>query len=219
MNGLVRKIEGINVKNNIDESIQELSRAVMNEAKTNAEKIKAEAIEKAALIQQEAQNKANMEREQKIALAKKEAAGIKKQQVASMKLKAQMLWIDRREKMLDNVFSVARERIVNITQWTNYEDIAVQLVKEAVENLQCTEARIFADSKTLSILTEKKLQTIAKEMNYKLVLGDELKEGTGIVVESMDGHRQFDNTFEARLDHLQDSLRAPVYHVLLGETV
>ena len=207
------------MKNNIDESIQELSRAVMNEAKTNAEKIKAEAIEKAALIQQEAQNKADMEREQKIALAKKEAAGIKKQQIASMKLKAQMLWIDRREKMLDNVFVAARERIVNITQWSNYEEIVVQLVKEAVENLQSTEVKVFADAKTLSLLTEKKLQQIAKEMDYKLVLGGELTQGTGVVAETMDGHRQFDNTFEARLDHLQDSLRAPVYHVLLGETV
>jgi vacuolar-type H+-ATPase subunit E/Vma4 len=219
VNGLVRKIEGINVKNNIDESIQELTRAVMNEAQTDAEKIKAEAIEKAASIQQEAQKKADLEREQKIALANKEAASIKKQQIASMKLKAQMLTLERREKLLDDVFGAAKERIVNITQWTNYEDIAISLVKEAVRNLQSSEARILADEYTRSMLTDKKLKQIADEMNYTLVFGEQLSKGTGIIAESMDGHRQFDNTFEARLAHLQDSLRAPVYHVLIGETV
>jgi vacuolar-type H+-ATPase subunit E/Vma4 len=50
-------------------------------------------------------------------------------------------------------------------------------------------------------------------------LGTSLTEGTGVIVETAEGHRQYDNTLEARLSRLQEELRSPVYRLLLGESL
>ena len=50
-------------------------------------------------------------------------------------------------------------------------------------------------------------------------LAHPLEKGTGVVVETHDGHLQYDNTLETRLNRLQNLLRSPVYHLLMGETI
>ncbi len=53
----------------------------------------------------------------------------------------------------------------------------------------------------------------------RLRAGEPLARGTGVVLETPDGHRRYDNTLETRLARMQDGLRAPVYHILMGEAV
>ena len=63
------------------------------------------------------------------------------------------------------------------------------------------------------------LEKISEELNVPLKLGAPLKKGTGAVVETPDGHINYDNTLETRLARLQNSLRSPVYHILMGESL
>ncbi len=51
----------------------------------------------------------------------------------------------------------------------------------------------------------------------RLRVGEPLARGTGIVLETPDGHRRYDNTLETRLARMQNILRASVYHILMGE--
>lgn len=60
---------------------------------------------------------------------------------------------------------------------------------------------------------------MSKELNITIRLGEPLKRGLGVMVETQDGHRQFDNTLETRLRRMKETLRSPVYHILMGEAL
>ena len=49
-------------------------------------------------------------------------------------------------------------------------------------------------------------------------MGEPLKQGMGVVVQTPDGHRRYDNTLETRMTRLQDAMRNPVYRLLMGES-
>jgi vacuolar-type H+-ATPase subunit E/Vma4 len=80
-------------------------------------------------------------------------------------------------------------------------------------------AKVRADKTTQEIFTTGMLEQLSKELKVKIQLGELLEQGTGVVVETVDGHRQYDNTLETRLKRMQDMLRTPVNHILMGEAL
>ncbi|HWT79891.1 MAG TPA: V-type ATP synthase subunit E, partial [Candidatus Methylomirabilis sp.] len=70
---------------------------------------------------------------------------------------------------------------------------------------------------TQKLLSGALLEDISKEMKTELALGNPLEQGTGVMVETEDGHLKFDNTLETRLNRLQGGLRSSVYRILMGE--
>ena len=78
---------------------------------------------------------------------------------------------------------------------------------------------IHADKITHAMLSDGMLHKLPMSCNWNFILEICNHKASGIIAETMDGHRQFDNTLEARLHRLQDSLRSPVYHILMGETL
>jgi vacuolar-type H+-ATPase subunit E/Vma4 len=59
---------------------------------------------------------------------------------------------------------------------------------------------------------------VSKELNAEITVDDPLEQGTGLIVEAVDGRLKYDNTFENRLDQIQNELRFPVYRLLMGES-
>lgn len=202
-----------------EENMQAFSRAVLNEAQTKADQVRADAKAKADAIHQQAQKQAETKRAEILERARKEAEEIRNQALAAARLQAQTLRLKRREKLLDSVFDAARGRLAAVQQWTDYGQIMRQLTIEALTRLDADAARIRADRQTQALLTDAVLAEIAKETGVKVQLGTALERGTGVIVETLDGHRQYDNTLEARLARLQNTLRSPVYHILMGESL
>ena len=108
---------------------------------------------------------------------------------------------------------------MDVQKYSDYNTIAVRLVREALAQLKPTKAKIRADKVTQACLTQKVLDEISKEFNTSLTFGEPLEEGIGVVIDTDDGHLQFDNTLEYRLSRLQNGLRPPVYRILIGETL
>ena len=77
---------------------------------------------------------------------------------------------------------------------------------------------VLADDETRRALDKAALADLAQELAVQLELGETLERGTGVVIVTADGHRRYDNTLETRLERMQATLRAPVYHILMGET-
>jgi V/A-type H+-transporting ATPase subunit E len=200
-----------------DENIKALSRAVLADAQGKAQQIMADAIAKADGIRLHAKEQAKVEKEQILARAYQEAEQIRNQSIASAHLKARTILLEQREKVLMNVFEQASQEITALQQGTDYENIVVNLLKDALLHLGDKQALIRADQKTQACLTKDLLADISKETGISLKLGRPLQQGIGVMVQTMDGHRQYDNTFEARLQRMWDSLRGPVYHILMGE--
>lgn len=199
------------------ENIAELERAVMIEAREEAEQMQVEAKEKAAAVHKRAQEQAEDERKSVLDRARENAERLRSQATATAQLKARSSQLEHREKILDDVFAEARKQLDAAKNRPDYGDITAMLLREALTQLRVTKAEIRADDATQQALKKGAFDSIAKELNGEFAFGDKLEEGTGLVVEASGGKLQYDNTLETRLDRLQNTLRSAVYKVLMGE--
>ncbi len=203
----------------VEGNIDLLTQAVMSEADTAAEGILSAARAKAEAIAQQAREQAKAESEQILEQATRDAERIRRQTIASAQISARMLELEQREKILAEVFEAARKQVSSIQRWKEYGQIADQLLREAVLHLGVEAAEIHADAVTRRFLTRERLSKISKELNVSLSLKGLLKQGTGVIVQTKDGRMQYDNTLETRLGRLQNSLRSPAFHILMGEAL
>jgi len=203
----------------VDESIDTLSRAILSEANAEAEQIKNDARARADSIRQQAEKQAAAERAEIIRRAEQDAERIRSQAMATTQLNARTQQLEHREKILEKVFQTAHEQIPSVEEWGDYEEIALRLLREAVVQLRSKRATVRANKAVANLLANGVLEKISTELNVPLKMGPPLKKGTGVVVETPDGHINYDNTMETRLARLQNSLRSAVYHILMGESL
>ena len=201
----------------VEENIEALSRAMLSEAKQEADTILAEAQTQAESIRKRGQDQSAAQAAAVLDHAHQEADRLRGQAIATTEMKARTMELGHREKLLEKVFTASRQQIASVQQWTDYPEIAQRLVREAVAQIRSKQVKIRADAHTQSLLTSQMLDQISKDSGVSLTLGEPLTQGTGVVVETADGHLQFDNTLETRLNRLQNTLRAPVYRILIGE--
>jgi vacuolar-type H+-ATPase subunit E/Vma4 len=199
-----------------EEDIELLARAIMVEARDEAEQLHAEAKEKAEAIRKRAQDQAESERKAILARAKEDADRLRSQSSATSELKSRSLQLGQREKILNDVFEEVRKQLDSVKKRADYGAIAAMLAHEALAQLQVTEAEVLVDESTQKVL---KLDDLSKEFNGKFTFGKKLEEGTGVVVNAAGGKLHYDNTLETRLSRLQGSLRSSVYKALMGEKV
>ena len=199
------------------QGIEMLSRAILTEARDEAEQIKAEAREKAEAIRRRAQEQSEQERKAILDRAREDAERLRGQSVATAQLKSRSLQLTNREQLLDRVFKTVRERLPELQKRPDYEEIAAQLLREALVQLRVNKAQVRADKTTQHILRKGVLRELSKELNGQFDSSEELEEGTGIIVDAADGKLNYDNTLETRLQRLEGTLRAAVYKILIGE--
>jgi V/A-type H+-transporting ATPase subunit E len=202
-----------------DENIKGLSSAVLNDVRGNAEQALADAKAKADAIRKQAAEQAAAERAQILAKATVEAERIRSQAVATTQLKARTLELENREKLLNSVFEAVQQKLTTEQKSADYEKTAQLLLREAVVQIGATVVKVHADQATGKFITASVIEKLSKELNIKIQLDEPLAKGTGVVVETEDGHRQYDNTLETRLKRMRDTLRAPVFHILMGEAL
>ncbi len=202
-----------------EEGIQVLSRAVQGEVRNEIKEILDDAQAKAEATRQRAQEQAAAERKGIMQRASQEAHRIRSQAVATARSKARSVQLERREKVLDGAFQAARRQLASLQQQSDYGEIAAHLLREALTRLQADTARVQADAQTRALLTDEVVAQISKDLGVRVEFGLPLAQGTGVIVETTDGHRRYDNTLETRLSRMQDGLRSPVYHVLVGESL
>lgn len=203
----------------VEESIELLTQAVMSEARGEAEQVLKEARAKAEGIRQQAQVQAAAERKGILERAGMEAERTHRQALVSAQMKARMLELHHREKRLKDVFEAAGQKLPSVQAWKDYDEIAIQLVREALIHLGSKSAQIRADARTRHALTKQVVEKLSKELNMKIAVKETLSRGTGVIVQTEDGRMQYDNTLETRLVRLQGTLRSSVYHILMGEAL
>lgn len=199
------------------ENIVELERAILIEAREEAEQMQVEAKEKAEAIHKRAQEQAESERKAVLDRAREDADRLRSQATATAQLKARSSQLEHREKVLDNVFTEVKKQLDAVKKRPDYDAIAALLLREALTQLRVSKADIRADESTQKALKKGALDEIAKELKGEFAISGGLDEGTGVVVDASAGKIHYDNTLETRLSRLQNTLRASVYKVLMGE--
>jgi len=199
------------------QDIEMLSRAILTEARDEAEQIKAEAKEKAEAIRKRVQEQAEQERKAILDRAREDAERLRGQAVATAQLKARSLQLTNREQLLDRVFKTVREKLSEVQNRPDYDQVAALLLREALVQLRVNKAQVSADKTTQTILEKSVLDELSKEFNGQFTSAGVLEEGTGVIVNAADGKLHYDNTLETRLQRLEGTLRASVYKILVGE--
>ncbi|HET9905965.1 MAG TPA: V-type ATP synthase subunit E family protein [Anaerolineales bacterium] len=199
------------------QDIEMLARAILTEAREEADQLKADAQEKADGIRKRAQEQADAERKAILDRAQEEAERLRGQSVATAQLKARSTQLTHREQLLDRVFKAVKEKLPEVQNRADYDEIAAMLLREALTQLRVHKANVRADEATLKSLKKGTLRDISKELNGEFKDGDALEEGTGVVVDAADGKLHYDNRLETRLSRLQGTLRSAVYQVLTGD--
>ena len=199
------------------QDIEMLSRAILTEVRDEAEQIKAEAQQRAEAIRKRALEQAEQERKAILDRAREDAERLRGQSAATAQLKARSLQLTNREQLLDRVFQTVKERLADIQKRPDYDQIAAQLLREALVQLRVNKAQVRADKATQALLEKGALRELSKELNGQFTSAGTLEEGTGIIVDAADGKLNYDNTLETRLRRLESTLRASVYKILIGE--
>ncbi len=199
------------------DDIEMLQRAILGEARDEADQIKAEAKEKVDVIRKRAQEQAEQERKSILDLARQDTERLRTQAAATAQLKARSVQLAHREQLLDRVFKTVKEKLSEVQKRPDYDQIATMLLREALQQLRVNKAEIRADKTTQNFLEQKALDEISKEIKGQFTMADPLEEGVGVVVDAADGKIHYDNTLETRLNRLQSTLRASVYKILMGE--
>lgn len=203
----------------LEENIENLSRTINSSAKAEADHVLADAKAKSDAILQHARKQAAVERDEILEQALQEVKQLREQAISTTRMKARTAELDFREKLLDKVFMESLRQLPSIQQWTDYSQIVEQLIQEAVEILRSDSLKVRVDEKTRRFIIDPILADLSQKLKVKLSFGKPLEHGTGVIVETGDGHLIYDNTLETRLDRYRDSLRSPVYHILMGESL
>jgi V/A-type H+-transporting ATPase subunit E len=200
-----------------DENLQALSRAVEEQAREEAGRILAEAKAKAEAASRHAREEADAERKNILDRAAREADSIRGRQTAAARMKARAMILERRGKLLEAVFAAAQDRLASIQDRPDYGQIVRRLIREALPYLAADTAILRADPRTSALLTDSWLAAVSAEAGVRLQSGPPLEKGTGVIAETADGHRRFDNTLETRLERMRSRLGYPVYKLLIGQ--
>ena len=199
------------------EDIEMLERAILTEARDEAEQILAEAKTKADAIKKRAQERAAEERKAILERARQDAERLRSQAIATAQLRARSLELAHREQLLDRVFKAVRERLPEIQKRSDYGQSTAALLREALLQLRVKKAEVRADKVTQAILEKRVLDELSKELKVEFTSGGVLEEGLGVMVDAADGKLHYDNTLETRLQRLEGTLRAAVHKMLIGE--
>jgi V/A-type H+-transporting ATPase subunit E len=197
--------------------MEPLSRAILKEAEVDARQIREEAKVQADAIRQRAREEAEKVRREILDRAQQEADRSRSQTLASAQLQARTMQLEHREKLLDRVFQAAKEKLSDLQNRPDYDQLAAMLLREALVQLRVNKAEIRADQATRAILEKKALNDISSELQGQFTFADNLEEGRGVVIEAADGKLHYDNTLETRLKRLQSTLRSSVHKILMGE--
>ncbi len=202
----------------VDENIENLSQAILSEARGETEQVKAEAQSKADAIRKRAQEQADAERKGILDQATAESDRLRSQALATAQLKARSSELAHREKLLERAFKVVRQQMPDVQKRRDYSEIVAGLIREGLDQLGTDKVEIHADKATEKVLTSQLLDEISNATKVKLSVGKTLEQGTGVTLDAADGHLHFDNTFETRLNRLQGKLRPTACQILMGES-
>jgi vacuolar-type H+-ATPase subunit E/Vma4 len=195
-----------------------LEEAVQSEAREKARKIVTDAETRAKQIRERAERQVEGEVQRIVEEAHEKVRALRSDTAAKARLEAQTLKLQRRENLLDQVFAGAEKRLDALVERADYADIVWMLVREGVARLgRDVPLRVHAGRRTQDVLDAGMLERLRDELGPTLTLGEVLSAREGVVVETVDGHRSFDNTLQTRLSRMREALRAPVFHILMGE--
>jgi V/A-type H+/Na+-transporting ATPase subunit E len=202
-----------------DGNFERLSRDILQQAQSEAGQVISDAKIKADQIKKQAEEEAESEKSRIIEQAKRDSERIRSQAIATTQLKARTLLLESREILLKEVFVEVLKKLPSVQQWNDYDKTIEKLALEAISQMNSKNVVIRADEATSKLLSDSILKVLKSKYDGTIELGEILENKNGVIVSTSNGHLNYDNTLETRLNKLENELRSPVYHLLMGESL
>jgi V/A-type H+-transporting ATPase subunit E len=193
-----------------EEIIQEIHR----EAEQKIQYILNEAKEEAERIKEEARKRAEAQAEWILRKAKTQADLEKQRLIANARLEVRKKRLAVQEELINEVLSALRERLSSMPDEEYFETLVV-LAEEAVNELGLREVSVSSNERTLKLLSER-LDEFKERVGVEVTLGEPIDTIGGIIVSDPEGKVRVDNTFEARIERMENELRAEIAKALFG---
>jgi len=181
----IRKVNMIDVDALEKQSQDEISK-VIEEGKGQAKAIRQKIVDEVRqkIDQSELERKTKADRQDKIA------------------------WLSRREELLDQVFTLLRQELPELSRSPEYAQQLPALVEEAVLAVQAKKVTLALDPESSALISEDAIQNLAQKHAIQITQSAPLEEGIGVYASSEDGRFRFDNRLLARVERKQQTLRA-----------
>jgi vacuolar-type H+-ATPase subunit E/Vma4 len=178
-----------------------LTRAVLDDARRQADAIVARARQQATAAVAQATAEAELARQERLTAAQAEAVRRTEAIHASISVAIGRLRATRVEALLQSLYDAARQRLV-ARQGYDYRETLVALVAEAAEQMGGTALVVR--------LSPADRATVADRLGQFMLVEDPAITEGGAVVLDADGRREWDNQLPARLDRLWPELRRQI---------
>ena len=199
------------------ESAAKIIERIKEDADKEAAAILEEAKKEAAAILEEAKRKAEQRRSDIIVRGEKEAELLRQRIVANAKLKARKSGLDAKEELISAVFKEAEKELGKVASTDKYMDILRELIREGVASVG-EDAEVVGRKEDEKLLKGGLLEDLSKELGVKITLSPEKIESIGgVIVRSKSGKVEVNNTFETRMQRMQDTLRSEIAKILFAE--
>lgn len=200
-----------------EESAGKIIERIKEDADKEAEAILVEARKEAEAILEEARRKAEQRKRDIIAKGEKEAELLRQRIVANAKLKARKSGLDAKEELISAVFKEAEKELSRVASTREYKNILSGLIKEGVTSVG-EDAEVIGREEDEGLLQAGILRDLGKELGINITLSPEKIDSIGgVIVRSKSGRVEVNNTFETRMQRMQDALRSRIAKILFAE--
>jgi len=200
----------VEVEVSLIERVYQRRKEILAEAEREAKRIRRAAEEEAKRIKGEAEKAAKLIIDRRLRAARERILG-------EAEMEGRRKLMEAREEMVSRVFEEATKRIENLIndeeRRDEYLEILSKLIAEAVERIGGSEFIISANERDLELLKRNlgKIRRSLPSRELKLTLSEEPIECLGgVVVESGDRLKVYNNTLDGRLLRARRLLSAKV---------
>lgn len=198
----------------------DFSQAVLDEARQEAENIIELAKREAERILDGARAELGQETQKESPQAAAQMAKTRyKQLVASAELEARKQGLLAQEKLIADVNSQVKERLLALRKDTGYSALLERLILAGLESLDGEHFEILVAPEDRELIDDAFLKTLQKKTDRSLALSSESVPGiTGAIIQRADGRVQCDNSLQGILQQQEHESRLVIANTLFGAT-
>jgi V/A-type H+-transporting ATPase subunit E len=207
----------------MSEGADKIVSSIMSDAQSKADAIIQEGEKETALILEEGERKAQMEKEKILDNAKKQSNLKYQQLISEAKMKSRRNELEAREEIIESAFKRAEEELQKIgsTSSPEYINSLKKIIVEAATEIGGGELVLSLKEEDVAKIKDS-ISAIEDEVkketgnDTKLEMGESIKTIGGAIIKTKNGQIEVNNTIEARMQRFKKSLRSEVAQVLFS---
>ena len=183
-------------------TVEKIIDRIKQDASDTVKQIIREAEEEAKQIIEDAEKQAEEEAKQIIEDGKRQSKNLKRIHISKANQEAQRIIMKVREEIIEECFTKAKDRLKTLSD-EEYRNIITNLIEETKKKIP---------DKLVAYTSRDEDENILK--SYNIPVKGHIEATGGFILQSSDGTKRIDNTFEGILDREKQNIRTVIGKIL-----